>query len=66
MNEVFFNKGNKRVGFIFLALLVTTLSVFAQPQADEKEILRLTEVINAAWLKHDVATISPLRSNGHG
>jgi uncharacterized protein (TIGR02246 family) len=28
--------------------------------ADEKEILRLTEVINAAWLKHDVATISPL------
>src|ERR1700719_811540 len=28
--------------------------------ADEKEILHLTEVINAAWLKHDVATISPL------
>jgi len=28
--------------------------------ADEKEILRLTEVINAAWLKHDVTTISPL------
>jgi ketosteroid isomerase-like protein len=28
--------------------------------ADEKEILRLTEVINAAWLKHDVATISLL------
>jgi ketosteroid isomerase-like protein len=28
--------------------------------ADEKEILRLTDVINAAWLKHDVATISPL------
>ena len=28
--------------------------------ADEKEILRLTEVINAAWLKHDVATITPL------
>lgn len=27
--------------------------------ADETEILRLTEVINAAWLKHDVATISP-------
>ena len=28
--------------------------------ADEKEILRLTEMINAAWLKHDVATIGPL------
>jgi ketosteroid isomerase-like protein len=28
--------------------------------SDEKEILRLTEIINAAWLKHDVATISPL------
>jgi ketosteroid isomerase-like protein len=30
------------------------------PSSDEKEILRLTEIINAAWLKHDVATISPL------
>lgn len=27
---------------------------------DEKEILRLTGMIDAAWLKHDVATISPL------
>ncbi len=27
---------------------------------DEKEILRLTDVINAAWLKHDRATINPL------
>ena len=32
----------------------------AGPAEDEKEILRVTEVINAAWLKHDVATISPL------
>jgi uncharacterized protein (TIGR02246 family) len=28
--------------------------------ADEKEILRLTEVINAAWLKRDTMTISAM------
>jgi ketosteroid isomerase-like protein len=60
MNEVFSYSSNTRVGFVFLALLIATLPVFAEPQGDEKEILRLTEVINAAWLKHDVATINPL------
>lgn len=45
------------IGFV---LLIFGGNVLAGPAEDEKEILRVTEVINAAWLKHDVATISPL------
>jgi uncharacterized protein (TIGR02246 family) len=55
---------------LLLLLLMAATPAFAdqsadkneevRASADEKEILRLTEVINAAWLKHDVATISLL------
>jgi ketosteroid isomerase-like protein len=60
MNQAFFYSSNMRVGFVLLALLLATMPAFAEPKGDEKEIMRLTDVINAAWLKHDVATISPL------
>lgn len=39
--------------------MFTTISA-AGPPDDEKEILRLEQVIADAWLKHDIATISAI------
>jgi ketosteroid isomerase-like protein len=44
---------------VYLEEATPTPTPAPSPSSDEKEILRLTEIINAAWLKHDVATISP-------
>jgi ketosteroid isomerase-like protein len=60
MNPVLSYSSNRRKGLVLLALFVAVLPALAEPKDDEKEIMRLTEVINAAWLKHDTATISPL------
>ncbi len=56
-----------RTLFLSLLLFAGAVALFAdakQPGAvasdDEKEILRLEKVINEAWLKHDVATISQI------
>jgi ketosteroid isomerase-like protein len=45
---------------VYLEEAKPALTPSPSPSSDEKEILRLTEIIKAAWLKHDVATISPL------
>ena len=56
-----------RTAFLCLLLFASGVALFSdtqQPGAmasdDEREILRLEKVINDAWLKHDVATISQI------
>ena len=56
-----------RTAFPCVLLFASAVALFADTQQpgtvasdDEKEILRLEKVINEAWLKHDVATISQI------
>ena len=56
-----------RTAFLSLLLFASAVALFADTQQpgtvasdEEKEILRLEKVIDDAWLKHDVATISQI------
>ncbi len=49
-----------RVKLLCLILLVSAVHVFGSPVSDAKEILRLTDALKAARLKHDMATVSAI------
>ena len=50
-----------RRAFLLLTLTIMCLAPSrADTVNDEKEILRLQETINSAWLRHDTATISSI------
>jgi ketosteroid isomerase-like protein len=49
-----------RVKLLYLILLTNALVVLGSPASDEKEILRLTDALKAARLKHDAVTVSAI------
>lgn len=49
-----------RAKILCLILLANTANVFGSTASSEKEILRLTDALKAARLKHDIATVSAI------
>jgi uncharacterized protein (TIGR02246 family) len=49
-----------RARIISLFLLASGVTVVADTAADEKEILRLEDAVETAWLKHDLVTIGAI------